>query len=131
MNDTRPIKELKELVLSKGDTVAYDELSIAYLNEEFGEEYLLYSLVMANKYHYPHAYYHVFACLISVYENNNIAIDNETVELAICYIKKGAELKEGNSLAFLSDLYNEGKYVDRDTILGNKLAKEAHKIRGF
>ena len=35
MNNTRPIKELKKLVLSKGDTIAYKELRIAYLNVDY------------------------------------------------------------------------------------------------
>ena len=32
LNNTSPIKELKKLELSKGDTITYKELSIAYLN---------------------------------------------------------------------------------------------------
>jgi len=62
MNNTRPINELKELVLLKGDTAAYDELATAYLTDKYNEEYLLYSLVMANKYNYPRAYFQVYEC---------------------------------------------------------------------
>jgi len=71
MNDTRPIEELKELVLLKGDTVAYDELAIAYMDGKYDEEYLVYSLIMANKYHYHRAYYKVYYCLISVFEHHS------------------------------------------------------------
>lgn len=131
MNDTRPIEKLKELVLSKGDTTAFNELAIAFFNQDHKEEYLIYSVIMANKYHFPRAYYQVYNCLTSVCESSNIIIDKETMELAIKYVKKGAELKDGDALMRLSDLYNEGKYIAKDTILGNKLANEARKIRGF
>jgi len=63
MNNTRPINELKELVLLKGDTMAYVELKTAYLNEKYKEEYLLYSIIMADKYNYPSAYYQVYDCI--------------------------------------------------------------------
>jgi hypothetical protein len=121
INDTRPINELKKLVLSKGDTVAYNELAIAYLNEDFEEEYLIYSIVMANKYNYPHAYYRVYDCLTFTFEHYGAVIDENTKDLAIKYLKRGVELKDPVSIKYLGDLYLQGKYVPKDTILGRKL----------
>ena len=127
MNNTRPIKELKKLVLSKGDTIAYKELRIAYLSVDYyEEEFLLYSIIMADKYNYPKAYYYVYMCLTSVFESHHYAdkIDRKTKELALKYLKEGAVLNDGESTHALSELYLEGKYVPKDTILGKKLAEK-------
>ena len=37
------------------------------------------------------------------------------------YLKKGAALKHEQSMHELGELYMEGKYVPKDTILGKKL----------
>ena len=131
MNNTRPINELKELVLLKGDTAAYDELATAYLTDKYNEEYLLYSLVMANKYNYPRAYFQVYECLTSVCELRKMRIDEKTKALAIKYLKEGAELNERQSVIELGESYLEGKYVPKDTILGKTLTEKGHKLRGF
>ena len=131
MNQTRPINELKELVLSKGDTTAYDELEIAFLNEKYKEEYLIYSIVMADRYNYHRAYFEVYYCLTSIFEYKAGVIDEETKMLAIKYLKRGADLKDCNSTKELSNLYLDGKYVSKDTILGKKLEEEGRKLCGF
>jgi TPR repeat protein len=132
MNDTRPIEELKELVLLKGDTVAYDELAIAYMDGKYDEEYLVYSLIMANKYHYHRAYYKVYYCLISVFEHHSYReIDEITKEMAISYLKRGVELKDPESTMYMGELYLKGKYVKKDTVLGKKLEKEGSILCGF
>jgi cellulose synthase/poly-beta-1,6-N-acetylglucosamine synthase-like glycosyltransferase len=127
LNNTRPIKELKKLVLSKGDTIAYKELSIAYLNVPFyEEEYLLYSIIMADKYKFPKAYFNVYWCLTSIFEFHIYTgkIDEKTKDLALKYLKEGVELNDGESTHVLSELYLEGKYVPKDSILGKKLAEK-------
>ena len=111
-NYTRPIEELKKLVISKGDTKAYYELQIAYLNVHYyGEEYLLYSIIMADKYNYPLAYFNVYHCLISILERHSEdgKIDEKTKELALKYLKEGVELNDGQSTHELSELYLEDK----------------------
>jgi len=127
MNNTRPIKELKKLVLSKGDTIAYIELRIAYFNVDYyEEEFLLYSIIMADKYNYPKAYYYVYKCLTSIFEWHHYGkIDEKTKNLALKYLKEGAELNDSESTNELSKLYFEGKYVVKDSILGRKLEAKA------
>jgi TPR repeat protein len=131
MNHTRPINELKELVLTKGDTVAYDELAIAFLNEQFCEEYLVYSIFMANKYNYPYAYFQVYHCLTFDLKYHAKSLDEETIDLAIKYLKRGVELREYQAMVTLGNLYLEGKYVAKDTLLGKKLGEEGRRLRGF
>lgn len=124
-NNTRPIDKLKSLVWLKGDTVAYNELDIAYLNEENEEEYLVYSLYMANKYNYPRAYFYVYYCLTSIYENRPTGkIDEETKEMALKYLRKGVELGDNNSKIAMGLLYIHGKHVPKDAVLGKKLYNE-------
>lgn len=127
MNNTRPIEELKKLVISKGDTTAYYELSIAYLNVDYyKQEYLLYSIVMADKYNYPRAYYDVYHGLTSIFERHHYAgkIDEKTKNLAMKFLKGGVELNDKQSTHELSELYLQGKYVPKDTIFGKKLAEK-------
>ena len=131
MNHTRPINTLKELVLSKGDTTAYNELHTAFMNEKHVEEYLLYSIIMANKYNYHRAYFQVYFCLTSVFKYDVGEMDDETKTLAIKYLKKGVELNDPESTKYLGDLYLEGKYVPKDTILGKKLEEKGRKLCGF
>jgi len=127
MNNSRPINKLKELVLLKVDTLAYDELASAYLNEKYGEEYLIYSLVMANKYKYHRAYFKVYSCLTAAFNHDNGEIDEETKMLAIKYLKKGVAFSDPESLAEMGELYLEGKYFPKDTILGKKLYERGWK----
>jgi TPR repeat protein len=131
MNHTRPINELKELVLTKGDTAAYDELAIAFMNEKYYEEYLIYSILMANKYHYPRAYFYVYFCLAFQLEYDVKSLDEETIALAIRYLKKAVELQDCSATVILSELYMKGKYVQKDTILGKKLDEKSRKLCGF
>lgn len=69
MNDPgRPISELKEMALLKGDTNAYDRLSIAHLDLPI-EEFIPIAQEMAEKHKYPQAYFDVYW---SICETGNI-----------------------------------------------------------
>lgn len=83
--------ELKKAILSKGDTAAYQSLDIAYLDYSYKEEFLLYALVMANKYDYPQAYFDVFFCLTQTFSNNFGNIDETTATMAVDYLLKASE----------------------------------------
>lgn len=114
-------EKLKVLVLSKGDIQAYNALRIRYLDvHHYEEEFLIYSIIMANKYNCPIAYYYTYRNLVSIFEryNNTGRIDENTRELALTYLKKGAEMGETNCVSTLSDLYQVGKYLKRDTVQG-------------
>ena len=115
----RPIKTLKKLVKEKGDIDAYDELSLAELPEG---ELLIYSLYMANKYNYPLAYYNVYYSLIRFCSEKDI--DNNTLNLALYYLKKGAELENYTCMSELRELYLTGKYVLLDSVKGKELDRK-------
>lgn len=44
--------ELKMAVLYSGDTAAYELLYLEYFDTAFSEEFLIYAIIMANKYDY-------------------------------------------------------------------------------
>lgn len=127
MNQTRPIDELKELVLQKGDTSAYFELRVAFMSQKHEEEYLIYSLLMANKYNVPIANFDAYDCIVSIFEKNKMPIDDRSKELALSYLKKGVELKEKNALSQYGQLLMLGKYITKDSLLGKRLYDEAWK----
>lgn len=54
-------------ILYEGDTVAYNQFYQYYLDKGSADRCLPYALVMANKYHYPLACYHVYEILKGLY----------------------------------------------------------------
>jgi hypothetical protein len=121
ISPNRSIEECKKMVLEKGDERAYYDLYFALNNENCNGEYLFYSLVMSQKYNYPGAYYWVYKCIVSFYEDNNIAVDTQSLNIALCFLRKGVELDNKNAQIELGELYLKGKYVTKDTIKGKEL----------
>ena len=56
-------------ILYDGDTVAYNQLYAHWIEVGVPDRCLAYSLVMANKYHYAPAAYHVYEILTSLYSS--------------------------------------------------------------
>jgi len=124
--ETRPIEDLKKLVIEKNDKTAFSELDVAYSREEYPDEYFFYALLMANKCHNGRAYFHVYYQLkIYEYYLEKDIYDKETKAFMLDYLKKGAALGDRLSYNELGELYMEGKYVPKDTLLGKKLIKKA------
>lgn len=88
---------LKDKIISEGDTLAYLQLKLMRNNDEF----ILYSMIMADNYHYPPAYYDVYLSLIRIYNGNFKIMDSQTKSLAISHLKKGAELKQAQCISEL------------------------------
>lgn len=100
---SKSVESLKIAVLKTGDIHAYDELSIAYLDNPFQEEFLLYSLIMANKYDYPQAYFDVFYCLSDVYRSDISSLDEQSAILAITYLLKASEKGHQQAIEMVED----------------------------
>lgn len=77
---------------------------------------LTYALYMANVYKYLLAYYDVYTLILDFYKYNKIEIDSVSLNLALDYLKRGAELNDWNCNVDLSYLYLTGKYLQRDTL---------------
>lgn len=114
---------LKWLTFRKKDTIAYNKLRSIYLDKPNEGEFLFYSIVLANRSHYPQAYFDVYHELrfIEKMEKNKIYSSKETKILMIDYLVKGAKLGHRQSIYELGKLYIEGKDFPQDITLGKKL----------
>ena len=124
---TKPLEELKERVRRSGDAQAYEELSTAYMNEGISE-ILPYSLLMANKYNYPQAYYDVYESLVlmqSVGQNTIDSLDVKTLDMALEYLKLSSDKGLFLGKKILGQYYIDGKYLLKDTIMGKRLLRES------
>jgi len=116
---------LKNKIIMSGNIEAYNQLNIAYLDQRH-EEFLIYAILMANKYNYPKAYYDVFSCICDIhgYIDKFYLLDSKTRQFAIDYliqsVQKGYEIGKRD----LSILLIEGKYIKKDVKLGNKYILE-------
>ena len=120
--DITPKEALVPLAV-QGDTIAYNRLWKCF----YSAELLPYAFLMANKYHYKRAYFDIFTCFWLLYPETTSSLmlldslDETTRNLALEYLQKGAELGENDCMRTLGRYYFEGKYFDRDTILGRRL----------
>ena len=90
------LDSLKERVIDVGHIPAYHLLKNEFRKKKHPQEYLLYSIVMADKYHYTPANYDVYYCLTSVFDANPSLgkIDKRTKELALDYLERGVKLND-------------------------------------
>jgi hypothetical protein len=100
----RSDSELEKLVIEKGDTSAYYELFVVYLDYPF-EKFLPYALIMANKYNYQQAYFDVYDRLWNLYDNPDL-LDNTSKKMAIEYLQKAASRGHTQAKDILKE-YNE------------------------
>ncbi len=86
------ISILKDKVI-KGDTLAYKNLrTIFHKYYDYPQEFYLYSIIMANDYHYPPAYFDVHTYLLEIYEGDFNKMDKESRELSVLHLTRGAKL---------------------------------------
>ena len=90
------LDSLKERVIDNGHIPAYHLLKNEFRKKKHPQEYLIYSIVMADKYHYAPANYDVYYCLTSVFDANPSLgkIDKRTKKLALDYLERGMKLND-------------------------------------
>ena len=106
------IEGLKSAILQKGDKNAY--LALRGSKSGRGDELLAYSMIMANKYHYPHAYYDVYKTIIEIADTYSTEMDSITLNWAIDYLREGASWHDVFCVYELSSLYLLGIYVEKN-----------------
>ena len=131
---------LKEKVICSGDTSSYLELSTIYSDDANEGDMLAYSLIMANKYNYPDAYYDVFDILNSIpkingntclkkkyFDNEFNSLDKETRNMAIKYFKLAIYKGSITASEKLLNYFNIGKehpvkefYLDKNLVVKAK-----------
>lgn len=83
---------LKNKVIG-GDTIAYINLRTIFQSYyNYPQEFYLYSIIMANDYHYPPAYFDVHRYLLGIYCGDFSKMDKESRELSILHLRRGAKL---------------------------------------
>lgn len=103
--------KLKERIICYGDIAAYQELYDIYSDDWNLGDMLSYSVIMANKYDYPEAYYDVFVILSSIPQINGnkcvqpecseqgfYCLDQKTKNIAIEYLRKAIKKGSINAL---------------------------------
>ena len=120
----------QNLALTKGDTSAYYNLNIYYM--DYPIEGILYpALIMANKYEYHLAYLNVYEALTSQDHKKGVSelenLDSATRKMALEYLNKGAEKGSKECKRILGNHYLEGKYVKKDTAEGKRLIIEGER----
>ncbi|AXB57991.1 hypothetical protein [Flavobacterium fluviale] len=90
LDDKKLMDSLNYLVLSKGDTLAYNELKgIHYIGEQKMTGILYYALIMSNKYNYKRASFDVYDILTI----NEKFLDQKTRAMADEYLIKSKKYK--------------------------------------
>lgn len=85
LENKKLMDSLDYLVMSKGDTLAYNELKVIhYIGEQKFTGFLYYALVMSNKYNYRVASFDVYDILTT----NEKYLDKETRRMADEYLLK-------------------------------------------
>lgn len=87
------IDKLERLIVSKGDTIAYNELRIYYMRNAAMDRLLYYSIIMAHKYQHSIAYKDAAFALKNPWRISEFdSIDNRTKALIayfyLCYIEE-------------------------------------------
>lgn len=117
MNQVESTKvNYKNLVIEKGSIDAYKTLSIEYLDHKYPEEFLLYAMIMANKYNYSQAYFDVFTCLTDVYMSDLNKMDSVSANLAINYLIRASKSRHHQAQEIVdkySIMYNEKSNKDQ------------------
>ncbi|MBP1677382.1 MAG: hypothetical protein H6Q20_1941 [Bacteroidetes bacterium] len=129
------IGELNDSILKAGRRDYYEELQISYLDRN-SYEFLPWALLMANKYNDTGAYLDVYICLFefsNLYDSTGLEswsldnLDKKTQKMAIEYLIKAAEKGHNQAKEILGRYYLEGRYIEKNIALGNKLIKESKK----
>lgn len=116
----------EELALNKGDTIAYNTLSMEFFDSPNEGEFFYTALIMANKYNYSPAYYDAYMCLTNAYHKKSHdeldSLDPETRKLALELLFRGAKVQNKNCIAILDHQYITRKQLSKNKIKsGNNL----------
>jgi hypothetical protein len=129
-----PIWRLKYNIKYNGDLGSYNELSNYYLDCGTEAELYKWAKIMADKYDLDEAYLDVFYSLyykqeIETTDEFSLDLLNKSDrDIAIKYLSVSANRGSYTAKRKLGRYYMEGKYLAKDTILGERLIFEADSI---
>jgi len=127
MNNEKERTRLWRAAIDSGDCHAYNKISVAYLMTYNEVELYYYSLIMANKYHCPEAYFNMSTILtheVSTPSTGAIVInshDRNTQNLAFYYLFKAKELGSELAKQDVDEEFGHGKNVPNSSFFLKKL----------
>jgi|SRR6185503_12531872 len=95
VNNEKERTRLWKAAIDSGDFRAYNKIAIAYFMSYRSTDLYYYSLIMANKYHCPEAYYNMHMVLTTQTSTGDMVLlskDKDTKNLALYYLFKAKEL---------------------------------------
>jgi hypothetical protein len=119
---------LIDSALEKGSYGAYNEASHYSLIENWGQDFMLYAFIMANKHKDPEAYYHVY--LIIVWSSSKQpkealeSFDNKTRNFALYYLLKSYEMGYENAKSEINIIFGENAVIPKSYYYLKEFAKE-------
>lgn len=114
MYEMNQMDSLGCLAIRENDIEAFNTIIYDYRR-------LPYSIVMAHKNGYGRAYYYAYKDLVDLYKNNDLAIDDKTINMALSFLYEGADLEDEYCLFELSRLYCKGDFVETDSTKSKEL----------
>ncbi len=125
MNNEKERTRLWKLAIDSGDFNAYNKLATPYLIADRDVIQLYYySLIMANKYHCPEAYYNLCTILehpVSTREMEVLSNDKDTKNLALYYLFKAKELGFKQAKFDVEVKFGKGKSVPNSSFFLKQL----------
>ena len=105
---------LFNLSINKGDIKAYDKVAADFILDEEYPKLFYYSLIMANKYNYNAAYFHVFVILSNSSSDMSFdKLDKKTKNLALYYLVKANEMGYDSAKYSIDEIFGKGKTVQK------------------
>ena len=106
--------------MNNGDTAAYNEVFCYYTDRNEYDHFFYYALMMANRYHYAEAYFHVYFILSNPGDGRSLKeLDKDTYRMAIYHLLKSSEMGYESAKDEAKKVF-EGKVIPKSTFYGCK-----------
>jgi hypothetical protein len=104
--NSRELQILTDSAIFMGNQKAYNKAAMIYLLNDLDVEFLYYAMIMANKYNYPEAYFHVYIILNNRRNDQKLRnLDDRTKKIALYYLLKSYEMNYGEAKYEVDDIY--------------------------
>lgn len=102
------------LSINHGDTMAYNKVQSFFTLEMRDNEFLYYSIIMANKYNFRDAYFNVYWTLANPGTGESFdQLDSKTQNLALYYLLMSHELGRENSKYSIEEIFGKNRDIPK------------------
>ena len=129
VNNEKERTRLWKAAIDSGDFRAYNKIAIAYFMSYRSTDLYYYSLIMANKYHCPEAYFNMYAVLTTQTSTGDMVLlsnDKDTKNLALYYLFKASELGFKHAKRIIELEFGKGKPVPNSSFFLKQLMNSPH-----